>query len=69
MDNMPWLIVPVQLLLQSLPLGCNPFMECYMLAIVQENRVYIMGINPDPILLALENALMDHMMILQKPAL
>jgi hypothetical protein len=35
-------------------------------AVVQENGTYILGTNPDPVLLAVDKALMDHRMVLHK---
>ena len=35
-------------------------------AVVQENGTYILGTNPDPVLLAVDKVLMDHRMVLHK---
>ena len=59
------LIVPV-LVQQDLLLECKPLVDWLKVAVVQENGTYILGTNPDPVLLAVDKVLMDHRMVLHK---
>jgi hypothetical protein len=59
------LIVPV-LVQQDLLLECMPLVDWLKVAIVQENETYILYVNSDPVLLAVDKALMDHRMVLHK---
>ena len=59
------LIVPV-LVQQDLLLECKPLVDWLKVAIVQENGTYILDVNPDPVLQAVDKALMDHRMVLHK---
>jgi hypothetical protein len=43
-----------------------PLVDWLKVVVVQENGTYILGTNPDPVLLAVDKVLMDHMMVLHK---
>jgi hypothetical protein len=58
-------IVPV-LVKQDLLLECKPLEDWMKVAVVQDNGTYILGVNPDPVLLAVNKVLMDHRMVLHK---
>ena len=49
---------------QDLLLECKPLVDWLKVAVVQENGTYILGTNPDPVLLAVDKVHMDHRMIL-----
>jgi hypothetical protein len=57
------LIVPV-FVQQDLHLEHKPLVDWLKVAVVQENGAYILGVNHDPVLLAMDNALMWHWMML-----
>ena len=59
------LIVPV-LVQQDLLLEYKPLVDWLKVAVFQENGNYILGVNPDPVLLAVDKVLMDHRMMLHK---
>ena len=59
------LLVP-ELVQQDPLLECKPLVDWLKVAVVQENGTYILGTNPDPVLLAVDKVLMDHRMILHK---
>ena len=59
------LIVPV-LVQQDLLLECKHLVDWLKVTVVQDNGTYILGANPDPVLLAVDKVLMDHRMVLHK---
>ena len=59
------LLVPV-LVQQDLLLECKPLVDWLKVAVVQENGTYILGANPDPVLLAVDKVLMYHRMMLHR---
>ena len=58
-------IVPM-IMLHDLLLECKPLVDWLKVSIVQDNGTYILGFNPDPVQIAMENALMEHRMVLHK---
>jgi hypothetical protein len=52
------LIVPV-IMKQNLLLECKPPSDWFKVAVVQDNGAYILGVNPDPVLFPVDNALME----------
>ena len=59
------LIVPV-LVQQDLLLECKPLVDWLKASVVYENATYVLSIIPDTVLLAVDNALMDHRMMLHR---
>ena len=59
------LIVPV-LVQQDLLLECKPLVDWLKASVVYENTSYILSVIPDTVLLAVDNALMDHRMMLHR---
>jgi hypothetical protein len=59
------LIVPV-LVQQDLLLECKPLVDWLKVALVQQNGTYILGTNPEPVLLAVDKVLMDHRIMLHR---
>ena len=58
-------IVPV-LVQQDLLLECKPLVDWLKAAMVCENTSYILSVTPDTVLLAVDNTLMDHRMMLHR---
>jgi hypothetical protein len=58
-------IVPA-LVQEDLLLGCKPMVDWLKAAVVYENTSYILSVIPDTVLLAVDNALTDHRMILHR---
>ena len=54
------------LMQQNLLLECKPLVDWLKVAVVYENTSYILSVIPDTVLLAVDNALMDHRMMLHK---
>jgi hypothetical protein len=59
------LIVPV-LVQQDLLLECKPLVDWLKASVVYENATYVLSVIPDTVLLAVDNALMDHRMVLHR---
>ena len=59
------LIVPV-LVQQDLLLECKPLVDWLKTSVVYENATYVLSVIPDTVLLAVDNALMDHRMMLHR---
>ena len=51
---------------KTLLLKFKPLVDWLKVAVVQDKGTYILGVYYDPVLLAVDNALMDHLMTLQK---
>jgi hypothetical protein len=59
------LIVPV-LVQQDLLIDCKPLVDWLIASVVYGNTTYILNIIPDTVLLPVDNALMDHRMMLHR---
>ena len=59
------LVVPV-LAQQNLLLQCKPLVDWLKAAVVHDGTSYVLSVNPDTALLAVDNALMDHRMMFHK---
>ena len=60
------LLIVLVLVQHDLLLECKPLVDWLKVSIVQDNGTYILGFNPDPVQIAMENALMEHRMVLHK---
>ena len=58
-EAMLQLAVPM-IIQQDLLLECKPLVDWMKVAVVHDNRTYILGVNPDPVLVAVDNELMEH---------
>jgi hypothetical protein len=59
------LVVPA-LVQQDLLLQCKPLVDWLKAAVVHDGTSYVLGVNPDTALLAVDNTLMDHRMMFHK---
>ena len=59
------LIIPV-IVKKGLLLECKPLGDWQKVYIVQDNGAYIHGVNPDPVLLAVDDELLRHKMVCHK---
>ena len=59
------LVVPA-LVQQDLLLKCKPLVDWLKAAVVHEGTSYVLSVNPDTALLAVDNTLMDHRMMFHK---
>ena len=59
------LVVPV-LAQQNLHLQCTPLVDWLKASVVHDGTSYVLSVNPDTVLIAVDNALRDHRMMFHK---